>query len=125
MDTVNQCPLEVDIQLNDQSVNFKLDSGADVSVLPASAYGNLKTSVKLEQRYIIAIYGTEMPFPDHPSRVCSELVCTDPGGYALTHKFMFAVNGWPEMPIFQLSYAGSAGNCHACPGINPPFLFLM
>ena len=48
LDSVNQSPWKADIQVNDQVVNFKLDSGADVSVLPASVYDNLKPSVKLE-----------------------------------------------------------------------------
>ena len=45
---VSQSPWKADIQVNAQVVNFKLDSGADVSVLPASVYDSLKPSVKLE-----------------------------------------------------------------------------
>ena len=48
LDSVSQSPSKADIQVNDQVVNFKLDSGADVSVLPASVYDSLKPSVKLE-----------------------------------------------------------------------------
>ena len=48
LDSVSQSPWKADIQVNDQVVNFKLDSGADVSVLPASVYDSLKPSVKLE-----------------------------------------------------------------------------
>ena len=48
MDSVNQSAWKADIQVNDQVVNFKLDSGADVSVLPASVYDSVKPSVKLE-----------------------------------------------------------------------------
>ena len=36
LDSVSQKPWNADIQVNDQDVNFKLDSGADVSVLLAS-----------------------------------------------------------------------------------------
>ena len=49
LDLVNQSPWKIDIQVNDQAVNFKLDSGADISVLPASVYDSLKASVKLER----------------------------------------------------------------------------
>ena len=48
LDSANQSPWKADIQVNDQVVNFKLDSGADVSVLPASVYDSLKPSVKVE-----------------------------------------------------------------------------
>ena len=48
LDSVSQSPWKADIQVNDQVVNFKLDSGADVFVLPASVYDSLKPSVKLE-----------------------------------------------------------------------------
>ena len=48
LDSVSQSPWKADIQVNDQVVNFKLDSGADVSVLPASVYDSLKPSVKFE-----------------------------------------------------------------------------
>ena len=48
LDSVNQSPWKADIQVNDQVVNVKLDSGVDVSVLPASFYNSLKPSVKLE-----------------------------------------------------------------------------
>ena len=48
MDSVSQSPWKADIQVNDQVVNVKLDSGADVSVLPAGVYDSLKPSVKLE-----------------------------------------------------------------------------
>ena len=46
LDSVSQSPWKADIKGNDQVVNFKLDSGADVSVLPASVYDSLKSSVK-------------------------------------------------------------------------------
>ena len=48
LDSVNQSPWKADIQVDYQVVNFKLDSGADVFVLPASIYDSLKPSVKLE-----------------------------------------------------------------------------
>ena len=48
LDSVSQSPWKADIQVNDKVVNFKLDSGADVSVLSASIYDSLKPSVKLE-----------------------------------------------------------------------------
>ena len=48
LDSVNQSPWRADIQVNDQVVNFKLDSGAHVSVLPGSIHDSLKPSVNLE-----------------------------------------------------------------------------
>ena len=46
-DSVNQSPSKADTHVYDQVVNFKLDSGADVSVLPASVYDSLKPSGSL------------------------------------------------------------------------------
>ena len=48
LDSVNQSPWKDDIQVNYQVINFKLDTGADLSVLPASIYDSLEPSVKLE-----------------------------------------------------------------------------
>ena len=48
LNSVSRSPRKAEIQVYYQVVNFKLDSGADVSVLPASVYDSLKPSVKLE-----------------------------------------------------------------------------
>ena len=46
MESETQRPWKADIEVNGQVVNFKLDSGADVSVLPVRVYKTL--DVKLE-----------------------------------------------------------------------------
>ena len=46
--SVNQSPWKADIQVNDKVVSFKLDSGPDLSVLPASVYDSMKPSVQLK-----------------------------------------------------------------------------
>ena len=51
LDSVSQSPWKVDIQVNDQVVNFKLGSGADVSVLPASVYDSLNAKETNESEH--------------------------------------------------------------------------
>ena len=63
LDSVNQSPWKADIQVNDQVVNFKLDSGADVSVLPK--LGTQRYSPKLMQ---IQPFSKESC---HPNQNCS------------------------------------------------------
>ena len=46
--STSQQPWQAEISMNDSPVNFKIDTGADVSVIPAELFSELKNSVALK-----------------------------------------------------------------------------